>query len=206
MSSTDLQTSWKLDVIKRNFAPFFSRRIQSSILIIIITAQVFMYILVMTPRKYAQPLHFSSFSATGNRKLIRVLGWYVHLSFQDIKYKRFLQFSTYVYFVETNTLRNGIFLWRVLKEEIQVFMNYIILSFLFFFLFCFSQLRKAAKVKEKRNWERYEFTFKVACVVGAWKKERGTQERREGRGSMFPLHVFLPRPVLSCTHYFQAYL
>lgn len=39
---------------------------------IIITVQVFMYILVVTPRKYVHPLHFS---ATDNRKLIPVLGW-----------------------------------------------------------------------------------------------------------------------------------
>ena len=121
----------------------------------------------MTPRKYAHPLHFS---ATDSRKLIPVLGWYVHMSFQDINYSS----SLVSICVETKSLRNWICLWRVLKEEIQVFMNYNILSF----LFCFaSQLRKAAKVKEKRNWERFEFTFKVACVAGAWKKEWGAWER-----------------------------
>ena len=102
--------------------------------------------------------------------------------------------------VETESLRNGICLWRVLKEEIQVFMNYDILSFLF--CFSLSQLRKAAKVKEKRNWERFEFTFKVACVAGAWKKEWGAWEgiaRGEGACSFAclpPMSRSFLRPLL----------
>ena len=126
----------------------------------------------MTPRKYAHPLHFS---ATDNRKLIPVLGWYVHMSFQDINYTRFLQFITCVYLCRNQELKKLNFSLKSLERRDSGLyeLQYFIISF----LFCFSQLRKAAKVKEKRNWERFEFTFKVACIAGAWKKEWGAWER-----------------------------
>ena len=139
----------------------------------------------MTPRKYAHPLHFS---ATGNRKLIAVLGWYVHMSFQDINYPRFLQFSTCVYLCRNQDLKK----WNLSLKSLErrdsgdYELWYFIMSFLFFF----SQLRKAAKVKEKRNWERFAFTFKVACVVGAQKKELGAQERNaRGEGACSLAHL-----------------
>ena len=151
----------------------------------------------MTPRKYAHPLHFS---ATGNGKLIAVLGWYVYMSFQDINYPRFLQFSTCVYLCRNQDLKK----WNLSLKSLErrdsglYELWYFIMSFLFFF----SQLRKAAKVKEKRNWERFAFTFKVACVVGMQKKELGAWERNtrgEGACSLAYLppvsHSFL-RPLL----------